>query len=394
VTHNKRMLRSRTTAAAVKRQIAILLVSVGTLVSAQAQTSQSDSLALVRLFNSTGGASWTNSANWLEGPVTSWYGVLVSENRVIELSLRDNELVGYIPVELGDLSGLRHLDLYDNQLDGPLPVELANLPRLGYLNLGRNRLVGQIPVQLGWLPDLAVLFLQRNQLSGVVPSTLGDLSKLRSLSLSSNRIPGEIPGELGKLDLLVHLYLYNNQLSGPIPSELTGMHRLETLDLRWNDLSGEFPPELGNLHHLKFLDLHRNLFTGGIPTTFGNLVRLEHLDVSENPLAGTLPEELVQLSSLERFDYWATELCAPNTESFDSWLRSVAVVFRSSVWCTGVSKEEELTLPPTFRLEGSFPNPFKSRTTIRYSLPTRAVVSLILYDALGAVVRSHERRNG
>ena len=42
----------------------------------------SDSLALVALYDSTDGDNWTTNTNWLTGPVSSWYGVTVSNGRV------------------------------------------------------------------------------------------------------------------------------------------------------------------------------------------------------------------------------------------------------------------------------------------------------------------------
>ena len=42
-----------------------------------AQVTTQDSLALVALYNSTGGPNWTNNTNWLNGPVSTWPGVTV-----------------------------------------------------------------------------------------------------------------------------------------------------------------------------------------------------------------------------------------------------------------------------------------------------------------------------
>ncbi|MEN8194565.1 MAG: hypothetical protein ABFS12_17225, partial [Bacteroidota bacterium] len=48
----------------------------------QAQVLEQDSLALVALYDSTDGNNWTNNENWLTGPVSTWYGIKVLENRV------------------------------------------------------------------------------------------------------------------------------------------------------------------------------------------------------------------------------------------------------------------------------------------------------------------------
>ena len=72
-------------------------------------TESSDRAALVALYNSTGGASWRFSGNWLSNlPVGLWYGVETnSDNRVVGLYLEDNRLTGRIPSELGDLAELK-----------------------------------------------------------------------------------------------------------------------------------------------------------------------------------------------------------------------------------------------------------------------------------------------
>jgi microsomal dipeptidase-like Zn-dependent dipeptidase len=57
-----------------------------------AQVLEQDSLALVAFYNSTGGQGWNNNNNWLTGPVSSWYGVTVEGDRVIELKFYSNNM--------------------------------------------------------------------------------------------------------------------------------------------------------------------------------------------------------------------------------------------------------------------------------------------------------------
>ena len=71
-----------------------------------------DRAALVALYNATAGRNWVNNENWLtDAPLSEWYGVHVSgAGRVQGLQLMDNNLVGPIPVELGNLSKPHHAE--------------------------------------------------------------------------------------------------------------------------------------------------------------------------------------------------------------------------------------------------------------------------------------------
>lgn len=48
-------------------------------------TSQTDSLALVALYNTTNGSNWTHKDNWLTGPVKTWWGITTEGNYVTKI---------------------------------------------------------------------------------------------------------------------------------------------------------------------------------------------------------------------------------------------------------------------------------------------------------------------
>jgi Leucine-rich repeat (LRR) protein len=117
-------------------------------VPVRAAVSESDSLILVNFYNATDGENWTNNTNWLTGPVSTWYGITIESDFVTEIRLKDNNLSGEIPTDLGQLISLEYLALDTNQLTGPIPTELGNLTELEYLYLNGNQLTGTIPVEL------------------------------------------------------------------------------------------------------------------------------------------------------------------------------------------------------------------------------------------------------
>lgn len=199
-----------------------------------AQVSAQDSLALVALYQATGGPAWHNAEGWLTGPVASWHGVTVEENRVTQLQLFDNQLTGTIPTELGRLTNLNELLLNGNQLTGSIPTALGRLTNLYALYLDGNQLTGSIPAELGRLTNLVDLRLWNNQLTGAIPTELGNLTNLIVLFLNSNQLTGRIPPELGRLSDLQSLELQNNQLTGAIPTGLGRLSNLQGVNLSNN----------------------------------------------------------------------------------------------------------------------------------------------------------------
>lgn len=105
---------------------------------------QLDSLALVALYNSTGGPTWTNNGGWLNGPIDTWFGVLVNQNnnRVVGLRLDGNNLSGDMSDSVALMGALTSIGVTLNDLTG-LPAGLANasqVPNLDVLSCDSNRL--------------------------------------------------------------------------------------------------------------------------------------------------------------------------------------------------------------------------------------------------------------
>jgi len=99
-----------------------------------------DSLALVAIYNSTGGTGWANNSQWLSGPVRNWFGVSIANDSVSGLDLAGNGLTGTLPEALGSLQGLQNLDLANNAFTGQVPDTLTTLPALSSLDLSGNEL--------------------------------------------------------------------------------------------------------------------------------------------------------------------------------------------------------------------------------------------------------------
>ena len=267
-----------------------------------------DYYVLARLYHSTNGKNWTNSTNWLsDAPLNTWYGVRTnSSEEVTRLDLRENNLVGSIPTEIGRLKNLMQLNLGLNQLTGIVPSEISGLENITHLYLHSNELTGNIPSEIGQLKNLREFRLDQNRISGRIPPEIGDLQNLRDLRLFGNLLTGPIPPEIGRLHELTNLVLFNNRLTGDIPAEIWQLRNLRALVLRGdtylrdrgNQLTGVIPPEIAQLVNLVDLELEFNRLTGNIPPEIGNLQELRDLRLSGNQLTGDIPSEIGRLQNL------------------------------------------------------------------------------------------------
>ena len=120
--------------------------------------------ALVAFYSATGGANWISSTGWNSTTATSWLGVTVSGNRVIGLTLPNNNLTGVIPAALADFPNLQILDLSGNRLSGTIPPEVTSRTLLTQLSLARNQLVGLIPDAITALTALNGMAIDYNGL--------------------------------------------------------------------------------------------------------------------------------------------------------------------------------------------------------------------------------------
>jgi len=151
-----------------------------------------DSLALVALYNSTDGDYWKHSDNWLRGPLSTWYGITI-DGKVSEIKLSDNDLLGKLPDELGDLEFLQYLDLSNNAIGGSIPAQLGDCNSLVYLNLSSNLFSNAIPESLGNLSLLQEFYAFDNLLDGTIPESLSQLNELNIINLSYNYLSGIMP---------------------------------------------------------------------------------------------------------------------------------------------------------------------------------------------------------
>ncbi len=137
----------------MKNQL-LLIISIPLLFfteKQQAQCLEQDSLALVDLYNSTGGPAWFNNTNWLTEPVYLWYGIELNEDstRVIKIDLTYNNLEGILLPSISNLTSCREIYFGSDLLSGSLPDSLGKMINLEKLFLNENKFSNEIPASIG-----------------------------------------------------------------------------------------------------------------------------------------------------------------------------------------------------------------------------------------------------
>jgi len=267
--------------AAARRSAALVFCAVAGLSAARAQTmpagqglvADTTELRVLRQFYyATGGATWYNRTNWLQGntlgDAATWAGVTVSGGDVTGLANVRNNMQGRLPASLGLLAALTQLQLSDAVgLSGPIPRELGQLRRLQSLAIVSTGVSGPIPAEIGLLAQLTALNFYNNRLSGPIPPQLGNLTQLTSLYLGNSY--RTMPGA-------------GNGYQGGIPAALGRLVNLTALELSLVPLGGTVPAQLGNLTNLTFLELDGDELTGAVPAAVAALPKLANLYLNNN----------------------------------------------------------------------------------------------------------------
>jgi len=162
----------------------LLLVAVFSFVftGLKAQVDVGDSLALVDLYNSTGGKRWVHHTNWLtKEPVSTWFGITLFNRKVINIQLLANNLTGPFPTSIGDFDSLINVSFDRDFLTGSIPSTIGNLKTLEVFDFSYNLLSGNIPSTLGNIPSLKGIYLSNCNLTGEIPASLQYAHSCRTL---------------------------------------------------------------------------------------------------------------------------------------------------------------------------------------------------------------------
>ncbi|KAE8730529.1 hypothetical protein F3Y22_tig00002919pilonHSYRG00129 [Hibiscus syriacus] len=322
------------------------------------------------------------------GDCCSWDGVECDDStgHVTGLDLGSSFLHGSIHSNnsLFQLHHLRKLDLSDNDFNGSkIPLAIGRLSRLSHLDLSFSEFSGQIPYEVLELSKLVILDLSGNDLELRKPSlkSLAErLINLKHLNLDGVKASSTIPQSLANLSSLTYLSLDPTTLSW-----LGKLSKLTALELDSTNSKGDVLSSLKNLTMLNELLVSQNQFSSRIPSWLGNLTRLVYIDLGVNELWGPLPTSIFTLVNLEVLDLEINHISGSyNLESFLN-LKNVRhlqlasnnfSLLTSTVTNVSVPKLTYLTLDSCNLLE--FPNFLSSQHELQFlSLADNKIHGLI-----------------
>lgn len=219
------------------------------------------------------------------------------------LRLRNNKIMGEIPVMIGELSSLVTLNLENNNFSGSIPESIGRLKNLRAFSMTDNKFSGSIPDSFGNLTEILELYMGGNDLTGTIHPNLAAMNKLIVLDLSHNNFSGVVPkGLLGISTIATFLNISHNNLVGVLPDEVGRLTNLQSFDASHNRFHGRIPESIGNCVLLESLMLQGNEFEGSIPDGIENLKGLHYLDLSENQLSGSIPSFMENMTSLQHLN--------------------------------------------------------------------------------------------
>ena len=182
----------------------------------------SEKQVLLDIYSTTNGIYWSNNKYWntTENPCT-WYGIKcdTESTHVIQLLLQANNLTGYLPDSIGNLTDVQvlSLDIPPNALTGTLPASIGQLKMLSVFTIASQHLYGSIPESIGDCSSLSILHFGGNRFTSI-PDSINKLGPMSSFAIEDNNmngvtLPDEGPELIGNNDC----DLSGNVFECPIP---------------------------------------------------------------------------------------------------------------------------------------------------------------------------------
>ncbi|KAM3336750.1 hypothetical protein P3S68_032450 [Capsicum galapagoense] len=146
------------------------------------------------------GNNWRFEGNAFEGPIPTSFSNLTSltDLRISDLSNGSSSLDF-----LRNMKSLSKLVLRNNNISGPIPSNIGEYQSLSLLDLSFNNLTGRVPDSLFNLTLMTHLFLGDNKLTGTLPAQ--KRQSLQTIDLSYNELSGSFPSWINEPNLQLNL---------------------------------------------------------------------------------------------------------------------------------------------------------------------------------------------
>ena len=200
-------------------QTLLLLCSISLfgINTSTAQSLESDSLALVDLYNTCGGANWTGYDTWLNGPISMWEGVTVDSamQRVTHVAFKNMDLTGTLPESLGNMNEMSgKIELHDDTgMTGELPALIWKWTKVDRFQLKRSGITSIDLTGIENMVNLTEYNTEKNAISGPAPAAVFALPAMEKVYIHDcnyDAVPMELMAATGKLN---RLYLNGNNLT-------------------------------------------------------------------------------------------------------------------------------------------------------------------------------------
>ena len=304
-----------------------------------------DLAAVKALYDGTGGASWTNRANWRFRPAESFTFTGTAGTA--------SNHVGYFEGEGGSTVSPSTFTLGGTTYTVRV---IAWRTSLNFFRFGITPNTGSLAgftLRVGSATSAAFPNPNTFNFSGGTtgynylltgissnPFTSGS-SYSATLSRAADALASNWHGVTLTSGRLTGLNLDNNNLTGAIPAgavarqavrapALFDLNKLTSLDLGNNAFTGSIPAGLGELSALTSLDLGvddgSGTLTGAIPAALGRLASLTSLDLRGHVgLTGSIPTALTNIPGLTNLNLSGTNVCVnPATETaIVTWINAI-----------------------------------------------------------------------
>lgn len=284
------------------KQIYIILLLFLLPLANIAQVTEREFQALKALYNSTGGNNWTVKTGWdninttaTRNDVTSaWKGLKVENGSVTEINFTSNNLVGYIPPQIGDFPELTRIYLDTNPLYGSIPSEIGKLVKLNTISLSSTTLSGPLPSSFGDLKALKNIYMANIPLNCEFPNDIiSKLTTLEYVQMENCGFTGSVGDIFEKHKMLGSLSLTSNKLTGILPPSLNKLKNLNSLYFGSNKFTGNLLSLDSCLNKIYYVTFDVNQFSGKIPSTYNKFMNLKYLHINDNQLYGEIPDGLL-----------------------------------------------------------------------------------------------------